>query len=79
MAFWGSFILRLCRKWNEGSLYNSLTFLGEAHGLGVLSVTSLLQILDQYDVTDYDISFDQIGEMMSRELRMTRSVLILTS
>ena len=29
-----NFILRLCRRWNEGSLYNSLTFSGEAHGSG---------------------------------------------
>ena len=37
-------------------------FSGEAHGFGGLSVTSLLQILDQCDLTDYDICFDKIGE-----------------
>ena len=49
-----SFILRLCRRWNEGSLYNSLKFSGEAHGFGGLS--------DQCDLIDYDICFVQIGE-----------------
>ena len=34
----------------------------EAHGLSGLSVTSLLQILHQCDLTDYDICFAQIGE-----------------
>ena len=38
------------------------SFSGEAHGFGGLSVTSLLQILDQCDLTDYDICFVQIGE-----------------
>ena len=37
-------------------------FSGEAHGFGGLSVTSLLQILDQCDLTEYDICFVQIGE-----------------
>ena len=64
-----SFILRLCRRWNEGSLHNSLTFSEEARGSGGLSVTSLLQILDQCNLTDYDICFVQIGEMMSRQLK----------
>ena len=36
-----SFILRLCRRWNEGSLYNSLTCSVEGHGFGRLSVTRL--------------------------------------
>ena len=75
---WRSFTLRFCIRWNEG-LYNSLTFKGEAHGFGGLSVTSILQILDHCDLTDYDICFVQIGEMMSRQLRVTRSVLILPS
>ena len=57
-----SFILRLCRRWNEGSLYNSLTCSVEGHRFGLLSVTSLLHILDQCDLTDYDICFVQIGE-----------------
>ena len=74
-----SFILRFCIRWDEGSLYNSLTFSGEAHGFSGLSVTSLFQILDQCDLTDYEICFVQIGEMMSVQLRMTRSVLILPS
>ena len=37
-------------------------FSGEAHGFGCLSVTSVLQILVQCDLTDYDICFVQIGE-----------------
>ena len=37
-------------------------FSGEAQGFGGLSVTSLLQILDQGDLTDYAICFVQIGE-----------------
>ena len=58
-----SLIQRLCRiRWNEGSLYNSLPFSGEALGTGGLSVISLLQILEQCDLTDYDICFVQIGE-----------------
>ena len=46
----------------RGSLYNSLTFSGEALGTGGLSVISLLQILEQCDHTDYDICFVQVGE-----------------
>ena len=53
-------LAQLCRRWNEGSLYNSLPV--EAHGTGGLSVTSLLQILEQCDLTDFDICFVQIGE-----------------
>ena len=62
-AFFGhSFIRRLCIRWNEGSLYNSLTFSREAQGFDGLSVTSLLQFLKQCDLNDYDICFVQIGE-----------------
>ena len=61
-VFGHSFIRRLCRRWNEGSLYNSLPFSGEAHGTGGLSVISLLQILEQCDLSDFDICFVQIGE-----------------
>ena len=45
------FIQCLCRRWNEGSLYNSLTVSG-AHGFGGLSVISLLQILEPCNLTD---------------------------
>ena len=62
-VFGHSFIWRLvCGRWNEGSLYNSLPFSGEAHGTGGLSVISLLQILEQCDLSDFDICFVQIGE-----------------
>ena len=37
-------------------------FSGEALGTGGLSVISLLQILEQCDLTDYDICFVQIRE-----------------
>ena len=53
---------RLCRRWNQESLCNRLTFLEEAYGFGGLLVTSLFQILDQCDLTNYDIYFVQIGE-----------------
>ena len=65
VAFLGhSFVRRLCIRWNERSLYNSLTFSREAQGFDGLSVTSLLQILKQCDLKDYDICFAtvQIGE-----------------
>ena len=58
--FWH--LRRLCRIWNQGSLYNRLTFSEEAYGFGGLLVTSLVQILDQCDLTNYDICFVQIGE-----------------
>ena len=58
--FWR--LQRLCRRWNQGSLYNSLTFSKEAYGFGGLLVTSLFQILDQCDLTNYDICFVQIEE-----------------
>ena len=43
-------------------LPNSLTFSGEALDTGGLSVISHFQILEQCDLTDYDICFVQIGE-----------------
>ena len=43
-------------------LYNILTLSGEALGTGGLSVISLLQILEQCDLTDDDMCFVQIGE-----------------
>ena len=43
-------------------MYNSLPFSGEAHGTGGLSVISPLQILEQCDLSDFDICFVQIGE-----------------
>ena len=46
----------------RGIVYNSLPFSAEAHGTGGLSVTSLVQILEQCDLTDFDICFVQIGE-----------------
>ena len=52
----------LCRRWNQGSLYNSLTFSEEAYGFGGLLVTSLFQILDQCDLNNYDICLVQSGE-----------------
>ena len=58
--FWR--LRRLCRRWNQGSLYNSLTFSEEAYGFCGLLVTSLFQILDQCDLTNYDIGFVQIRE-----------------
>ena len=58
--FWS--LRRLCRRWNQGSLYNSLTFSEEAYRFSGLLVTSLFQILDQCDLTNYDICFVQIGE-----------------
>ena len=61
-VFGHSFIRRLCRRWNKGYLYNSLPFSGEAHGTGGLLVISLLQILEQCDLRDFDICFVQIGE-----------------
>ena len=61
-VFGHSFIRRLCRRWNEGSLYNSLPFSGEAHGTGSLSIISLLSILEQCDLSDFDICFVKIGE-----------------
>ena len=57
-----SFIRPLCRRWNEGSFYNRLKFMGEALEAGGQSVISLLQNLEQYYLTDYDICFVQIGE-----------------
>ena len=110
---WRFWCLRcLCRRWSQGSLYNSLTFSEEAYGFGGLLVTSLFQILDQCDLTNYAIcaqiylylsllgrSFSDhhlrcgrwlnlelnskrekhsgSGKMKSRQLRMTRSVLII--
>ena len=90
---------------------NSLTFSEEAYGFGGLLVTSLFQILDQCDLTNYangvqiylylsllsrsfsdhhlrcggwlNLEFSKrekhsgSGEMKSRQLRMTRSVLII--
>ena len=61
-VFGHSFIRRLCRRWNNRSLYNNLPFSGEAHGTGGLSVTRLLQILRNSDLTPFDICFMQIGE-----------------
>ena len=58
--FWR--LRRLCRSWNQGSLYNSLTFSEKAYRFGGLLVTSLFQILDKCDLTHYDIRFLQIGE-----------------
>ena len=43
--FGHSFIRHLRIRWNEGSIYNSLTFSREAQGFDGLSVTSLLQFL----------------------------------
>ena len=57
-----SFIRRLCRRWNEQSLYNNLTFSGEAYGTGGLSVTRLLEILQDSNLVKFDICFIQIGE-----------------
>ena len=51
----------------HNSLCNSLPFSGEAHGTGGLSVISLLQILEQCDLSDFDICFVQIGENDNRE------------
>ena len=51
--FWH--LRRLCRRC-------SLTFSEEAYGFGGLLVTSLFQILDQCDLTNYDICFVQIVE-----------------
>ena len=62
VAFLAQFYLTLCRRWNEGALNDSLPFSGEAHVTGGLSVTSLLQILEQCDLTESDICFVQIGE-----------------
>ena len=60
-VFGHSFIRRLRIRWNEGTLYNSLPFSREVHGTGGLSVTSLIQILEQCDLTDFVICFVQIG------------------
>ena len=63
---WISFIQHLCIRRKEGSLYNSLTFSGEAQGFDGLSVTRLLQILKQCDLNDYTTSaLSRSGEMMS--------------
>ena len=75
MAFWR--LRRLCRRWNQGSLYNSLTFSEEAYGFGGLLVTSLFQILDQCDLRTTTSALSRSGKMKSRQLRMTRSVLII--
>ena len=58
--FWR--LRHLCRRWNQGSLCNILTFSEVAYGFGGLLVTSLFQILDLCDLTNYDICFVQIGE-----------------
>ena len=56
VAFWGTVLFY---AFAEGGTRDRSTtayiFSGEAQGFGGLSVTSLLQLLDQCDLTDYDI------------------------
>ena len=61
-VFGHSFIRRLCKRWNQRSLYNDLPFSGEAHGTGGLSVIDLKDVLRNNDLSKFDVCFIQIGE-----------------
>ena len=50
------------QKMEPGIVIQQPNFLRRSYGFGGLLVTKLFQILDQCDLTNYDICFVQIGE-----------------
>ena len=50
------------QEMEQASLYNNLPFSGEAYGTRGLSVTRLLEILQDSNLTKLDICFIQIGK-----------------
>ena len=49
-------------RWNERTLYTDLPYSGEAHGMGSLTVSGLLQLLRDRNLANFDVCFVQIGE-----------------